>query len=91
MVCVDVAGSRTVGADNRMLVVYTGYTDVAKTTQHIYSLSQNRFLRQPPEREDHFAHRQLLWPDFLSQKSFDSSKTVNNTCVFAWCSCSAVK
>ena len=32
MVCVDVAGSRTVVAGNRMLVVYTRYTDVAKTT-----------------------------------------------------------
>ena len=41
-----------------------------------FSPSRNRFLRRTPTRQDRFAFRQLLWPDYSTYKSFDSSTKV---------------
>ena len=41
-----------------------------------FSPSRNRFLRRPPTSQDRFALRQLLWPDYSTHKSFDSSTKV---------------
>ena len=38
--------------------------------------SRNRFLWWTPRSQDRFALRQLLWPDYSSKKSFDSSSKV---------------
>ena len=38
--------------------------------------SRNRFLPQTPTSQDRFALRQLLWPDYSTYKSFDSSTKV---------------
>ena len=44
-----------------------------------FSPSRNRFLRRTPTSQDRFALRQLLWPDYSTFKSFDSSTIVINT------------
>ena len=41
-----------------------------------FSPSRNRFLRRTPTSQDRFALRQLLWPDYSTYKSFDSSTKV---------------
>ena len=41
-----------------------------------FSPSRNRFLRRTPTGQDRFAFRQLLWPDYSTYKSFDSSTKV---------------
>ena len=40
------------------------------------SPSRNRFLQRTPTSQDRFALRQLLWPDYSTYKSFDSSTKV---------------
>ena len=56
------------------------YTDVAKTVNKQFSPSRNRFLRRTPTSQDRFARRQLLWPDYSTYKSFDSSTIVIPSC-----------
>ena len=41
-----------------------------------FSPSRNRFLRRTPTGQDRFAFRQLLWPDYSTYKSFDSSMII---------------
>ena len=41
-----------------------------------FSPSWNRFLLRTPISQDRFAVRQLLWPDYSTYKSFDSSTKV---------------
>ena len=42
-----------------------------------FSPSRNRFLRRTPTSQDRFALRhELLWPDYSTYKSFDSSTKV---------------
>ena len=41
-----------------------------------FSPSWNRLLRRTPTSRDRFALRQLLWPDYSTYKSFDSSAKV---------------
>ena len=41
-----------------------------------FSPSRSRFLRRTPTSQDRFALRQLLWPDYSTYKSFDSSTKV---------------
>ena len=41
-----------------------------------FSPSRNRFLQRTPTSQDRFALRQLLWPDYSTYKSFDSSTKV---------------
>ena len=55
---------------NRMLVVYKWCSEDLNKQ---FSPSRNRFLRRTPTSQDRFALRQLLWPDFSTYKSFDSS------------------
>ena len=45
-----------------------------------FSPSRNRFLRRTPTSQDRFALRQLLWPDYSTYKSFDSSTIVIPSC-----------
>ena len=58
-----------------------------------FSPSRNRFLRRTPTSQDRFALRQLLWPDYSTYKSFDSSPKVipSLRVVIACCAWSAVK
>ena len=50
---------------------------IYRCSEHLnkqFSQSRNRFLRRPPTSQDRrFALRQLLWPDYSTYKSFDSS------------------
>ena len=42
----------------------------------LFSPNRNRFLRRTPTSQDRFDLRQLLWPDYSTYKSFDSSTKV---------------
>ena len=54
------------------LLIYWCSEDLNKQ----FSPSRNRFLRRTPTSQDRFALRQLLWPDYSTYKSFDSSTKV---------------
>ena len=59
-----------------------------------FSQSRNRFLRRTPTSQDRrFALCQLLWPDYSTYKSFDSSTKSNTKFALhiACCARSAVK
>ena len=52
------------------LFIYWGREDL---NDKQFSPSRNRLLRRTPTSQDRFALRQLLWPDYSTYKSFDSS------------------
>ena len=73
-VCMDVAGRDICRffAIGCWLFIYWCSEDLNKQ----FSPSRNRFLRRTPTSQDRFALRQLLWPDYSTYKSFDSSAKV---------------
>ena len=73
-VWVDVAGrdSCRFFAIGFWLFIYWCSEDLNKQ----FSPSRNRFLQRTPTSQDRFALRQLLWPDYSTYKSFDSSTKV---------------